>query len=82
MRRIKNVKELRESLKRGKHEFRLSLAGGIIFSRKTISLKSDGRFRVLNGIDDSVQTLTGRELYTRSNIGKGMRVGAFWEEGE
>ena len=82
MRRIKNVKELRESLKRGKCEFMLSLAGGCAFSRKTIFLEPDGRFEVLNGIDDSVQKLTGREIYTQSNIGRGMRCGAFWEEGE
>jgi len=48
-----------------------------LYSRKTMRLLSDGRFRVVNHIDESVQRLTGRQLYTESNIGRAMKQGAF-----
>jgi hypothetical protein len=54
---------------------------GGAYSRKTITRRKDGRFRVLNHIDDSVQSLTGKQLYTDSNIGRAMRNGAFIKEG-
>ena len=79
MRRINNVRELRESLKTGTCEFRLCLNGGA-FSRKTIFLCEDGTFSVFNGIDGSTSNLTGRQLYTESNIGEGMRLGALLAE--
>jgi hypothetical protein len=79
MRHIRNVRELREALKSGQNEFRLCLNGGV-FSRKTICLSCDGRFSVFNGIDGSTKMLTGKQLYTESNIGRGMRCGAFLAE--
>ena len=80
--RIRNCRELRRAiaLADGCGDFCLLLCGGAAFSRKCISLEDDGRFRVENWIDDSVQTLTGRELYTQSNIGNAMRNGAFVKE--
>jgi len=80
VRQIHNVRELRASIRRGNHEFRLRLNGGV-FSRKTIGLCDDGSFSVFNGIDGSMEKLTGRELYTESAIGEGMRRGAFLEDG-
>lgn len=79
--RIRNCRQLRRAiaLADGCGDFRLLLCGGA-FSRKCISLEDDGRFHVENWIDDSVQTLTGRELYTQSNIGDAMRNGAFVTE--
>jgi hypothetical protein len=77
MQRIKNVTALRQSLATGQREFRLLLGDGYIYSRKTVTPCSDGRFKIVNHIDDSVQRLTGRQLYTRSNIGKAMRLGSF-----
>jgi hypothetical protein len=50
---------------------------GGLYSRKTMCLLSDGRFRVVNHIDETVQRLTGRQLYTESNIGRAMKQGAF-----
>jgi hypothetical protein len=67
---------LRRTVSQGEREFRLGLQFGL-FSRKTIGLLPDGRFRVENHIDDSVQRLTGRQLYTESNIGRAMKRGAF-----
>ena len=72
---IKNVVALRQAIGQGRHEFKLCLRGGI-YSRKSISLCADGRFNVVNHIDDTEQKLTGRQLYTQSNIGKGMKSGA------
>jgi hypothetical protein len=76
---IKNAKALRRAISGGSRNFRLYLNGGA-FSRKTITVRTDGRFRVVNHIDDSVQTLSGRQLYTRSNIGKGMKFNSFSAE--
>ena len=60
---------------KGQCEFRLALRGGL-YSSKTIGLRDDGRFAVENHIDATTQNLTGRQLYTRSNIGHGMKIGA------
>ncbi len=73
---IRNTRQLRQALARGRYEFRLALQGGL-FSRKTIALSPEGRFEVENHIDGSEQTLTGRQLYSRSNIGRAMKRGAF-----
>jgi len=75
MQQIKNTGELRKAITDGRREFRLCLQGGL-YSRKEIALLADGRFRVVNHADGSEQTLTGRQLYTQSNIGNGMRKGA------
>jgi hypothetical protein len=76
---IKNTRELRRALAAGHHDFRLRLRGGLC-SRKTITLSPDGRFQVENHIDGSEQTLSGRQLYSESNIGKAMKHGAFVPE--
>lgn len=79
--RIRNCRQLRQAIKNGAIEFLLLLTGGAC-SRKLISLEEDNRFRVFNYIDDSTQTLTGKQLYTRSNIGRAMRQGTLVTEGE
>jgi hypothetical protein len=73
---IRNTRQLRTTLSEGAREFRLILKGGL-FSRKTIRLLPDGRFRVENHIDNTVERLTGRELHTASNTGRAMKRGAF-----
>ena len=78
--RIRNCRQLRRAIADGCNDFCLLLCGGAAFSRKFISLEDDGRFYVENWIDDSVQTLSGRQLYTESNIGVAMRDGAFVKE--
>lgn len=80
MEHIKNVSALRQALNQGQSNFRVHLRGGI-FSRKTITLcAADGRFNIVNHIDESVQQLTGRQLYSRSIIGDAMRMRAFTVE--
>jgi len=74
---IRNTTELRKSILGGQREFALALQAGM-YSRKTIRIKR-GLFRVVNHIDNSREWLTGRQLYTRSNIGRNMRIGAFFE---
>jgi hypothetical protein len=78
MRYIKNVADLRRALANGQREFKLHLRSNLI-SSKYITPCADGRFQVVNCCDDSVKTLTGRELYTRSNVGKAMRLKAFYD---
>ncbi len=57
----------------GLYEYALILGGGIgVFSRKTIiyDLKSDV-YKITNHIDDTVETLTRKELL-KSTIGEGL----------
>jgi hypothetical protein len=77
MKNIKNTTELREAIINGQNMFALALKFGM-YSRKTIEIRPNGRFRVIHHIDGSKQSLTGRQLYTRSNIGKGMKMGALF----
>jgi hypothetical protein len=74
---IRNCRQLRRAIAAGCYDFRLLLVGGACFSRKHITLEDDGRFCVFNYIDDSVQTLSGKKLYTETNIGSAMEKGAF-----
>jgi hypothetical protein len=76
IKKVMNTAELRKSILNGQREFALALQAGM-YSRKTIRIKL-GLFRVVNHIDGSKQWLTGRQLYTRSNIGRNMRIGAFF----
>ena len=75
-RQIRNCRQLRQVIAQGVTDFRLMLAGGV-FSSKIITLGNDCRFKVENWIDDSIQMLTGHQLYTHSNIGRAMQQGAF-----
>jgi len=78
---IHNTKELRQAIGKGTTSFAIMLGGGISMSCKTITLMKDKkRFRVTNHIDGSRQSLTGRQLYTHSNIGKAMKLKAFWTD--
>jgi hypothetical protein len=79
--KIRNCRQLRQAIAKGYIGFRLILVGGG-YSRKTITINRKGRFRIVNHIDDSLQKLTARELYTKSNIGRAMRNGAFIAEGQ
>ena len=73
---IRNTRQLRQALAQGRNDFRLVLQGDL-YSRKTVTLLPDGRFEVVNHIDQTVQQLSGRQLYSESNIGKAMKRGAF-----
>ena len=73
---IRNCRQLRQVIAQGITDFRLLLAGGAL-SSKLITLENDNLFRVENWIDDSIQILNGRQLYTESNIGRAMQQGAF-----
>jgi len=79
---IVNCRELRRAIAEGRHEFRLLLLGGVCFSRKHITIDDRGRFRVAHYIDDGIETLTGRELYTQAGIGEAMRNRSFIVEGQ
>jgi len=64
--------ELKQRVAAGHHEFAIMLAGGLAISRKTINHKDDGRWHIVNGIDDTIQVLTDEELWTESNIGEAL----------
>lgn len=76
--KVQSVAHLRALIKAGTHGYALVLGGGVAFSRKTIRATRDGKFRIINHIDDSKATLTEAELYTESNIGEAITKGAFF----
>ena len=75
--KVQSVAHLRALVKAGTHSYALALNGGL-FSRKTIRATRDGKFRIINHIDDSKVTLSEAELFTASNIGEAMTKGAFF----
>ncbi len=75
--KVQSVAHLRILIKAGTHSYALALNYGL-FSRKTICATRDGKFRIINHIDDSKATLTEAELYTESNIGEAITKGAFF----
>lgn len=54
------------------------LLPGSILSHKQLRLLKNGKLSVFNEVDETRQTLTFQELYTRSNIGKAMDTGNFY----
>ncbi len=78
--KVQSVAHLRALIKAGTHTYALMFCGGGVFSRKTIRATRNGKFRIINHIDDSKATLTEAELYTESNIGEAITKGAFFAE--
>ena len=75
--KIQSVAHLRALIKAGTHTYALALNYGL-YSRKAIRATRDGKFRIINHIDDSNVTLSEAELFTVSNIGEAMTKGAFF----
>ena len=75
---IRSCAELQKAISSGQLEYAVLLNGGV-YSRKTITCTPQGRFRIENGIDGSVQTLTamGIQDERKTNIGKAMQMGSF-----
>ena len=78
--KVNSVSHLRELIKSGRNNFFILLAGGLVVSRKTIRVKKDDRFAIVNHIDDTTEVLTEAELFTASNIGEAITKGAFVAE--
>ena len=78
--KIKTVKALKKAIENEENDFFL-VVGGFARSSKTIFLTEDNKFDITNEIDDSEQTLTEDELFdeTLTNIGKAMKLGAFYK---
>lgn len=79
MTKIKDLKHLRDMLRKGEHDYFIALAGGLCRSSK--SIYSAGRkFSVLNEIDGTEETLTDKEIMDEkiTNIGTALRRGAFY----
>lgn len=73
---IENLEDLRARAYRRAIEVRLLLNGGA-FSRKTVRWNANRqRWFITNHIDDTKQQLTDGQLWTESNIGKGLDLGA------
>ena len=81
---IKSLKELDKVLTSkklldevgGMGEFAIVLNGGL-FSRKYIQKLENGKYHIIHCIDDTTQTLTGKSLLSKTNIGEAMEKGAF-----
>ena len=79
MTRINSTAELRDTVKKGEHDFFIVLNYGFR-SSKNIHLNKDGTFKILNEIDDTVQNLSEAQLNDENltNIGKAIGYGDFY----
>lgn len=79
---INSIEELDEAIDGadGVLECGISLAGGAVYSKKTISKDIKGRYRVENHIDGSKQILTADELFDHdlTNVGQAIEKGALF----
>ena len=79
--KISTVEDLNQALDEKKHKFILLLAGGLCRSVKRIkySDKTKSSYHIVNEIDGTKQTLASEQLFDEglTNIGRGMRSGAF-----
>lgn len=75
--RISSIDDLMASLQSGEwHAFFINLGG--MRSSKDIRLVKPNHVIVFNNIDDTMQTLTLKQLSTRSNIGQAITGGNFY----
>jgi hypothetical protein len=58
----------------------IALSRGGLISRKNIVQAGNRRYEVFHGIDGTLETLSERELYERTNIGRAIDRGAFFAE--
>lgn len=77
--KINNIEELKNAIDKENYEFFISLAGGMLRSSKTITITEKGKFEILNEIDSTIEILTEKQLWTKSNIGKALDSGAFYQ---
>lgn len=72
---VKSLSQLKELIKQGHTNYALVLGGGGMFSRKEINYsEKTKKFKIINRIDESKQTLTEKEIMDDSltHIGKAM----------
>lgn len=79
---VRDVDDLKARVAAGHTSYSISLAGGAARSSKTIhhQPEADKPWDVWNGIDDSWQEMTDDELYSESNIGYAIDVGALVDD--
>lgn len=79
MEKVNSIDHLRSLVKGGVKNFRINLNFGA-YSVKHITLDKDGKFNILNKIDNTRQSLTEEDLLdeSKTNIGKAIRLGAFY----
>lgn len=77
--KVQSIEQLNELLDKGKHDYVLLLAGGVLRSSKYITWNGTDTYYVLHLIDDSEEEYTADELMS-SNIGTGIKNGALYCE--
>ena len=73
---VEGIKDLKNLLSEGYYEYLIALAGGGVFSRKSIYYHpKEKEFQITNWIDDSDQLLTQKQLMSKSytNIGYALK---------
>lgn len=72
---VKSLTQLKELIALGHHDYALVLGGGGMFSRKEIDYnEKTKKFKIINRIDESKQTLSEKEIMDEEYtlIGKAM----------
>lgn len=81
--KITTIKQLINSITKGKTEYFISLAGGIIKSSKDINYNpKTKKFWIMNNIDGTTQTLTHKQLMDQkwTNIGLSIKNNGFYRD--
>lgn len=77
MKQIKSIEELKKESAEGA-DFFIMLHHGLKSSKHIRYYDIDKKFDVINMIDGSVQRLTEKGLFTKSNIGEAIEKGALY----
>ena len=80
MLQITSVQQLKDCCNGVQRDCFIALTGNIKSSKAIEYYEDSEEFYIVNYIDDTDQTLTERELYTKSNIGEAIKEGAFFLE--
>ncbi len=81
--KITSIERLNELIEDEKHEFFISLNGGLRSDKAIFFGDEEGTYYIINYIDDSEQTLTKEELFNTdlTNIGHAINSGALYSFG-
>lgn len=79
MTKVESVAHLREMVQAGHHDYFIALNFGMR-SSKTVDVDEDGKFYIVNEIDDTEDVLTEEDLMDErmTNVGKAIILGAFY----
>ena len=75
---VKDLRHLDELINKNINEYVIILGVGLKSSKNIVKFKT--KYQVMNYVDGSLQLLTAKGLYTKSNIGEAIDKKSFYAE--